>query len=215
MDKIELKANTRSIFGKKVKALRRDGFTPANLFGHNINSTALQIDTHELKHTLAHAGRSSLISLKIDSSKKPSMIIIRNIQREPLSGEPLHVDLYQVKMEEKIKIEIPLLLVDEAPAVRDRGGILVQNMNTIEIECLPAHMPHNIEISLSGLADIDQAIHVSDIQTDDNIVILTDPEKAIVQIARRRVEAAEESRTVAEVEEATEAAGNTKEPAAE
>jgi len=188
MEQIELSAATRDILGKKVRFLRRQGLTPANLYGHNIKSTALQVDTIQLKHTLAKAGKSSLVALKVDSAKRPKMVIIRDIQREPLTGGLLHVDLYQVKMEERIKIEVSLLFVGEAPAIRDRGGILVQNMNSVEVECLPANMPHNIEVDLSVLQELDQAVHVKDLSVDEGVTILTDPEQSIVQIARSKVE---------------------------
>ena len=119
-------------------------------------------------------------------------------------------------MEEKIKIEVPLLFVGEAPAIRERGGILVQNMNSLEVECLPANMPHSIEVDLSVLADIDQAVHVKDLHVDGDVTIVSDPEKSVVQIARSRVEAeieTEELAKVAEVEEAP--AGEQKGEAAE
>jgi len=188
MDQIELVAASRDILGKKVRFLRRQGLIPANLYGHNVKSTALQIETSQLKHTLTKAGMSSLIALKVDGTKRPKMVIVRQLQREPLSGEILHVDLYQVKMEEKIKLEVPLLFVGEASAIKERGGILVQNMSSLEVECLPANMPHNIEVDLSVLTEIDQAVHVRDIHTDEGVSILTDPDQAIVQIARSRVE---------------------------
>jgi len=213
MDRIELTAETRDVLGKKVRFLRRQGLTPANLYGHNVKSAALQVNTSLLKHTLSQAGMSSLISLKIDSAKRPKMVIVRDVQREPLSGDIIHVDLYQVKMEEKIKLEVPILLINEAPAIRERGGILVQNMNTVEIECLPANMPHNIEVDLTVLTEIDQALHIKDLPVSDDITILSDSEKAIVQIARSRVEAEVEEGIAAAEAVAEEAAAERAEAA--
>jgi large subunit ribosomal protein L25 len=218
MEQIELSAATRDILGKKVRFLRRQGLTPANLYGRNVKSTALQVDTTQLKHTLAKAGKSSLVALKVDSAKRPKMVIIRDIQREPLTGGLLHVDLYQVKMEERIKIEVSLLFVGEAPAIRDRGGILVQNMNSVEVECLPANMPHNIEVDLSVLTELDQAVHVKDLSVDEGVTILTDPEQSIIQIARSKVEveiAAELMAAEAEAEEEMAEAAETTEVASE
>ena len=218
MEQIELSAATRDILGKKVRFLRRQGLTPANLYGRNVKSTALQVDTTQLKHTLAKAGKSSLVALKVDSAKRPKMVIIRDIQREPLTGGLLHVDLYQVKMEERIKIEVSLLFVGEAPAIRDRGGILVQNMTSVEVECLPANMPHNIEVDLSVLTELDQAVHVKDLSVDEGVTILTDPEQSIIQIARSKVEveiAAELMAAEAEAEEEMEEAAETTEVASE
>jgi large subunit ribosomal protein L25 len=206
MDQIELSATTRNVLGKKVRFLRRQGITPANLYGHNVKSSALQIDTVDIKHTLAKAGKSSLVALKVDDAKKPQMVIVREIQREPLTGDLLHVDLYQVKMAEKIKLEVPLLFTGEASAVKDRGGILVQNMNSIEVECLPANMPHSIEVDITVLEEIDQAVHVSDISVPEGVTILTDPEQPIVQIARSKVEVEIAEEVEAAEEEAAAAA---------
>lgn len=218
MEQIELSAATRDILGKKVRFLRRQGLTPVNLYGRNVKSTALQVDTTQLKHTLAKAGKSSLVALKVDSAKRPKMVIIRDIQREPLTGGLLHVDLYQVKMEERIKIEVSLLFVGEASAIRDRGGILVQNMTSVEVECLPANMPHNIEVDLSVLTELDQAVHVKDLSVDEGVTILTDPEQSIIQIARSKVEveiAAELMAAEAEAEEEMAEAAETTEVASE
>jgi large subunit ribosomal protein L25 len=217
MDKIELSATSRDVLGKKVRFLRRQGLTPANLYGHKIKSVALQIDAVELKHTLARAGKSSLIALKLDSTKRPKMVIVRDVQREPVTGDLLHVDLYQVKMEEKVKLEVPLVLVGDAPAIRDRGGILVQNMSAIEVECLPANMPQRIEVDLSALQEIDQAVHVKDLAIGENVSVLSDPEQAIVQIARSKVEvevAEEIAAAAAEAEAAAEAAAEEEKPEA-
>ena len=218
MERIELPATTRDILGKKVRFLRRQGLTPANLYGHNVKSTALQVDTIQLKHTLAKAGKSSLVALKVDGSKQPKMVIIRDIQREPLTGSVLHIDLYQVKMEKKIKLEVPLVFVGEATAIRDRGGILVQNMNTVEVECLPANMPYNIEVDLSVLKELDQAVHVKDLAFDESVTPVTDPEQSIVQIARSKVEveiAEELVAAEAEAEELEAAAAEAEEVKAE
>jgi len=206
MDRIELSAAKRDLLGKKVKSLRQRGMTPANLYGRNVQSTPLQIDTAELKRTLALAGKSSLISLKVDGGKRPRTVVFREVQRQPVTRSLLHVDLYEVSMEQKIKIEVPLVLVNEAPALRDRGGILVQNMTSIEVECLPANMPHSFEIDLSVLHEIDDAVHVKDLQVGDGITILADREQSIVQISRSRVEAEVAEEAAAAEEEAEEEA---------
>jgi len=214
MDRIELSAAKRDVLGKKVEFLRRRGITPANLYGHKVQSTPLQIDTAELKRTLAQAGKSSLVALKIDGTKRPRMVVFREIQRQPVTRSLLHVDLYEVSMAEKIKIEVPLVLVNEAPALKDRGGILVQNMTSIEVECLPANMPHSFEVDLSVLHEIDDAVHVKDLQVPEGVGVLTDREQSIVQISRSRVEV-EVAEAAAEAEEAAEEAAAAEEPKAE
>lgn len=222
MDKIELVAHKRDLLGKKVRFLRREGITPVNLYGHGLESTSLQIETPALKKALAQAGRTSLVHLKVGSAKRPHVAIVRGIQRDPVKGELLHVDFYQVRMDEKLKIAVPLVLMGKAPAVKDLGGILVQEMGSIEVECLPADMPHSIETDISGLVQLDQAIHVKDLHVADGVTILADPGKVVAKIARLRIEveaveavAAPEAEAEAEVEEegAEEAKAEEKAPA--
>ena len=192
MDNIELTAHKRDLLGKKVRFLRRKGVTPVNLYGHGIESSALQIETPALKKALAQAGKTSLVHLKIGSTKRPHMTIVRGIQRDPVKGELLHVDFYQVRMDQKLKIEVPLVLTGKAPAVKEFGGILVQEMSSIEVECLPANMPHSIEADLSGLVELDQALHVKDLHVGEGVAITADPGKVVAKIARLRIEVVEE-----------------------
>ncbi|MEE8470585.1 MAG: 50S ribosomal protein L25 [Dehalococcoidia bacterium] len=205
MDRIELSATKRDILGKKVRFLRRQAITPANLYGHNVASIPLQIESSLLRSTIAKAGKSSLISLKVDGEKSPRTVIVRAVQRHPLDGELLHADLYQVKMAEKLKLDVPLLLVGEAPAVKDLDGIMLQDLSSLEVECLPADMPHNIEVDLSSLTGIDQAVHVKDLSVGEGVTILTDLEKVVVLITARRVEVIEEAVPEAEEEAEEEA----------
>ena len=216
MDQITLSAEKRSILGGKVRFLRRQGITPANIFGRNIDSTAVQIDTITLNQVLAKAGTTSIISLGIEGEKSPKSVVVKSIQRHPLTRDLIHVDLYEVKMAEKIKLEVPLELVGESPAVKDLEGILIQNLSTVDIECLPADMPHSIEVNLAILDQIDQALHVSDLTIDENITILTDPEKVIVVITGSRIAAADEEEAAeAEAKADVEIVGKTAEEAAE
>jgi large subunit ribosomal protein L25 len=203
MDKIKLSAAKRAVLGKKVKALRRQGITPANIYGHGIESTAVEIGTLELKNTIAKAGKTGLISLTVKGEKSPRMVVIKGIQRHPLTQDLVHADLYQVKMKEKMKAEVPLVLIGEAPAVKELDGILLQSLNSIEVECLPGDIPHSIEIDLSVLDNIDQSIRVGDLKVPDGVGLLTDPERSVVTVTRRRI--AEVVEEVAEAEEEVEA----------
>jgi len=210
MEKFELVAHKRETLGKKVRFLRRKGITPVNLYGHGIESSALQIETPALKKTLARAGMTSLVNLKIGSAKRSHMAIVRGVQRDPVKGELLHVDFYQVKMDVKLKIDVPLVLIGKAPAVKDLGGILVQEMSFLDVECLPANMPHSIEADVSGLISLDQAIHVKDLKVGEGVTVLTDPEKTVAKIARARIEVEEVAPKVEAEAEAEEKEGEAK-----
>ena len=201
MDQIELEVTNREILGKKVRFLRRQGITPVHLFGHGIESVALQCDTVQLKRVLAEAGQTRLISLKLDSEKGPRTVMVREVQREPRTSESLHVDFYQVQMTEQIKVEVPIVLVGEAPALKLKENMLVQEFHTLAVECLPANMPNSVELDITSLTEPGQTVRVKDIELGEGVNVLNDPEVLVVKISLRTVEKVEEP-VVAEVEAA-------------
>jgi large subunit ribosomal protein L25 len=205
MDQIELRANTREVLGKKVRFLRRQGITPVHLFGHGIESAALQCDTGQLQHVLAQAGKTRLIGLRLGKAKKSRNVVVREIQRDSQTGELLHVDLYQVRMAEKIKVEVPIVLVGEAPALKSKGNMLMHELSKLTIECLPDEIPPAIELDLSPLTEAEQAIQVKDIVLSERITVLDDPEYIVVKIGALTVEKVEKVEEVV-VEEVIEAA---------
>ena len=188
MKQTELLVTTREILGKKVRFLRRQGITPVHLFGHNVESVALQCDTAQLKRVLAQTGRTRLISLKVDEAKKPRNVVVREVQREPRTSELLHVDFYQVSMAEKIRVEVPIVSVGEAPALKSKENFLLQELNSLSIECLPGEIPNRVDIDLASLTEAGQAIHVRDITLDEGGTILNNPEQLVVKIGTRPVE---------------------------
>lgn len=202
MEQIELEVTSREILGKKVKFLRRQGITPLHLFGHGIESAALQCATTNLRQVLAEAGQTRLISLKVDYGKRPRNVVVRGVQREPISGETLHVDFYEVQMAEQLKMEIPIVLIGKAPALRSKGTTLVQELNTLAIECLPSNIPNSVEVDISVLAEPDQVVRVKDIELGEGITILNDPELVVSRISLRPVEREEVVAAKAETEEA-------------
>jgi len=204
MDKIELDVANREILGKKVKHLRRQGVTPVHLFGHGIKSLALQCDTDELEQVLAQVGHTGLVSLKLDKEKKPRTVVVREFDRDWRRGKLLHVDFYQIKMEEKIRLDVPVVLVGEAPALKSKDNMLEHELGTLSIECLPAKIPANLEVDISSFTEPGQAIRVKDIVLDKDITVLNDPELVVVKISWRAVEKVEEE-VVEVAEEAVEA----------
>src|SRR4030043_2464184 len=214
MDKIELKVANREILGKQVKHLRRQGITPVHVFGHGIESLALQCDTKELEQVLSRAGQTRLIDLKLAKEKKPRTVVVREFDRDWRRGELVHVDFYQVKMEEKIRLEIPVVLIGEAPALKAKTNMLDHALGTLTVECLPAKIPGSIEVDISSLTELDQAIRVKDVTLDKDITVLNNPDLVVAKISSRPVEKIEE-KVVAEVvaAEAEEEAAEVKEGA--
>ncbi len=192
MDKLELALTNRDILGKRVRFLRRQGITPAHLFGHGIESMALQGDTAKIEKLLAQAGKAKLINLKLDKEKKPRLVLLREFQRGPIRGELLHIDFFQVKSKEKITVEVPIVLLGEAPALDTTGNTLMQELDTLTVECLPAKIPAEIELDISSLTEPEQMIRVKDIKLGRGITVLNDPDLAVVKISSWHVEKVEE-----------------------
>ncbi|MFC1875162.1 50S ribosomal protein L25 [Chloroflexota bacterium] len=202
MTNLNLKATKRDILGKKTRFLRRQGITPTHIFGHDIKSLALQCDTAELQRIIVQGGTTRLIDINIEAEKKPRSAFIREIQRDKLSGQLLHVDFYQIKKTEKMTADIPIVLVGEAPAVKSRENMIEQLLTHLGVSCLPDKIPPQIEIDISTLEEAGQAIHVSDIVLDPEISIATDPNQLVVKVSRIKVAVEkEEVAEAAEVEE--------------
>ena len=192
MEQIELETQKREVLGKKVKSLRREGLIPAVLYGHEIAPVPLQVEERELDRVLAKAGEHRLIALKIGRARKRHMALTREVQWDVIAGKPIHVDFYAVVMTEKITTAVPLALVGEAPAAGRAEVILLQGLDEVEIECLPGDLPEAIEVDLSGLEEIDQAIYVNDLQVPPAVEILTDGEEIVVKVDWAAAEEVEE-----------------------
>jgi len=207
MKHLELDAAHRQILGKKVRHLRHRNITPVHLFGHSIESVALQCDTVALRQVLAQAGKTGLINLKLDTAKKPRNVLVREVQKDPRSGELLHVDFYEVKTTEKIKVDVPIVLVGEAPALRLKENMLIQELDILSLECLPGKIPASIEMDVSSLTLAEQALRVKDITLEEGVTIShEEPELIVAKISVKRAEKIEEeviTEEVAEVPEAT------------
>ena len=200
MENLTLQVANRDVLGKKTRFLRREGITPVHLFGHNLNSLALQCDTAQLQQLIAQAGMTKLINLEIETEKQPKSVFIREIQRQPSTGALIHVDFYQIRKSEKIKVEVPIVLTGEAPAMKLKGRSLMQTLNSLSIECLPDKLPPQIEVDLSPLEEANQAIHVRDITLGSGITINTDPDQLVVKLTEAVAEKVVEEVVTEEVE---------------
>jgi len=193
----ELEVRRRDVLGKKVKQLRRQGLTPANIYGHHVESLAIQVPTDDLRHVLRSVARNEIVYLRLDGDE-PRPSFIRLVQRDAITDAILHVDFYQVSLLEKVRMNVPLHLVGTAPAVDMFNGTLLHGLDAVAVEGLPTDIPMHIDIDVSGLEQIDQSIHVSDLALPANLTLLTDPELVVAKVAPPAVERAEE------VEEAVE-----------
>jgi len=198
MQQIELRAENRELLGKRTKRLRTSGIIPAVLYGPKTNSLTLQIPERELHLALAVAGTNRLIRLWLDEAEEPRVVLIRDIQRDSITHSLLHVDFYEVVMTEKITAQIPITIVGESPAVAKKGGLLVRGLDSLDVHCLPSQLEEAIEVDISVLEDVDQAILVKDLDVGEGIDILSNPDEVVAQVLTVREEVVEE---VLEVEE--------------
>ena len=203
MATFELKATKRHIAGKKVQALRRQGITPAHLFGPGVESLAIQCDTPALKNVLVDAGHTQLVSLKLGHEHHPRTVMIREVQIDNFKGGVLHVDFYQVNLAEAIRVNVPIVLIGESAAAKMKGNSLVQELNDLTVQCLPANIPSKIEVDVTPLVAADQMIRIKDLQVIPDVTIVNEPGVVVARIAVEVIEV-EQPKVVAEEAEVTE-----------
>jgi len=185
MTDFALKATTRTVVGKKVKQLRNEGIIPAVLYGHEAKNQTLSLDLINFKRIYKDAGTSNLIDLKIDDAS-PVKVLLKEPDFDAIRNIPYHVDIYKVKMTEKLTTEIPLNFINESPAVVELEGSLVKNIDALEVECLPADLVSEFDVDLSLLKTFDDVIKVSDIKISDKIEVQSDLEEIVAQVMAPR-----------------------------
>jgi large subunit ribosomal protein L25 len=199
----QLAAENRTVIGKKVRFLRRQGITPANVFGHGLDSAAIQVNTREMVHVLTHVPRNSLLSLNIQG-RDPATVLVKMVTRKPTTDEIYHVDFYHVSMTEKLRATVPLALTGTAPAVEAHDATILQAIDSLHVECLPGDLPTQILVDLSPLAAIDDSIFVRDLNLPPGVTALVSEDDLVVKALAPTVQegAPEEGAEAAEGEAA-------------
>lgn len=180
MDRLSLHASERKILGKKVEKLRREGSLPAHVFGKGVEGENVLLVTKEFLRIFHQAGETGLIDLKIGTERiRP--VLIREVQYNPVTGDLIHVDFYQVNLTQKVKVSVPLVLIGEqTELVRLGEAIVLQTLNEVEVEALPTDLVENIEVDITSLLAIDDAITVGQLKYDRSKLTLSAPEDEIV-----------------------------------
>jgi large subunit ribosomal protein L25 len=209
MKHTKLSAEKRKVLGKKVKKLRRDGITPGNVYGKNIKSQAIQLDTKEFLSVYAEVGETGLVDLTFTDQVIP--VLIQNVNKN-FRNLVLHADFYQVNLKEKVKASVPLVIIGEPKAVTEKIGLLMNILSAVEVEALPEELPDNIEVNVEHLANIDEQITVGQLKAPSGVEILTDKEQIVSKIGELVTkEAAEEAAAEAAAAEAAKAEAPTAE----
>lgn len=186
MEKVVLKAARRTVTGKHVSTLRRQGLLPAVMYGHGTEPIAITLDAHSTSLVLASLSSSTLVNIDLDGQVKATLV--REKQRDPVKRNLLHVDFHVVSMTEKLRTKVSIILDGVSPAVKDFNGVVVSNLNEIEVEALPGDLPEHILVDISGLAAVGDALHVSDLKLGKGVEIFADPEEVVVVIAGTKEE---------------------------
>jgi large subunit ribosomal protein L25 len=189
-EKFTLDASLRDVVGKKVKYLRREGIVPGVIYGRDFETTHIALDHKALRQVLLHAGGAQLIELNFGTESLTTLA--REVQRDPILGDILHVDFYRVAMDRAIRTNVPLVVVGESPMV-GRDAVLHQHINSVEIEALPGNLPSHIDVDVTGLTEIGQMLTVNDLSLPRGVTVITHVEELIVKL--------DYAQTVAQMEE--------------
>lgn len=191
--KLVLASVKRTVVGRKVKSLRLQGLVPANVFGKKVKSLALSVKSLEFRKVFSKAGATGIIYLEIEGEKEARPVLVSSTQKSPLKGTLLHIDFRQVDLTQKVKAEVPVKIIGESLAIKDKNGVLVVVLSKVMVEALPADLPEVLEVSIQGLTEIGQSVHVSDINIDkskvkieaaedETVAIIQEPKKEEVEV---------------------------------
>lgn len=190
MKRESLKAEKRTIIGKRVKHLRRDGILPANMFGKGIKSLSIQLPLKDFQEVYKKVHETGLVDLSVEGETHP--ILIQNVHSHPMTHTPLHADLFKVNLKEKVKATIPIVPIGEPKAVTDKIGVLLQPLSEIEVEALPTDLPENIEINIERLSQVGDSLTIADLKVPIGVEIMAEMAEMIFRIDELVSEEAEE-----------------------
>ncbi len=197
----KLKVEKRTILGKKIKNLRRDGILPANIYGKDIKSAAVQVPLKDFEKIYKEVGATGLVDIEFGDKSIP--VLVHSLQTD-YRRTPLHADFFKVNLKEKIKTMVPLSFIGEAKAVTDKLGLVLELMHEIEVEALPDELPEKIEVNVENLAAVNDHILISDLKAPQGVEIITDAGQPVVKIGELTVEEPEEEVPTEEGEEGAE-----------
>ena len=186
----KLTAKKRDILGKKVNSLREAGELPAVVYGDKKETLAVTLNQAEFQKVLTQAGESTIVSLTVDGQSQD--ILIHEVQVDPLSGAPIHVDFYIISQDKELEVAIPLIFKGVSLAVKDLGGSLVKVLHELEIRALPKNLPHDITVDISSLTALDSQILIKDLKLPAGVESVLDVEEVVAAITEAGEEVIEE-----------------------
>lgn len=182
-DRIEMNAETRSVTGKAVRRLRRDGIIPVVVYGGKLDDAlSLQVAERELQRVLQQAGTGNVIYINVDGANSYPALA-RAVDRHPTRNDILHADFLAVRLDRLIRADVQLVAVGESLPAVNNEAILMQEINTITVEALPQNLPSQVQVDVSGLTEIGQQLTIADLNVSDEVTIIAGPDTVIVSLA--------------------------------
>jgi len=191
MEKIKMPAKKRELTGKKAKNLRREKWILGNIYGRDVDSLSVMVEEPVFKQTFHKAGETGLIEVAIEG-EAPRSVLVKDVQKDVVSGAILHVDFYQVNLKEKITTIVPLTFIGEPEMIKQGEAILLTIISELEVECLPADIPSELTVEIGNLADFEQVIAVKDIPVPADIEVKTDPDEVVCKLDTAEIKEEEE-----------------------
>lgn len=205
-----LQVEVRKIVGRKVKKLRREGKVPANVFGKKVKSASVSLDAVSFGKLFRKVGETTLIDLVVAGEKEARPVLVTDVQRDPVTDHIIHVDFHQVDLTEKVTADIPVRIIGEALAVKDKGAVLVTVLSSIPVEALPADLPDHFDADISGLIEFGNSVHVKDLTVDrTKVKLMVEDEETVATVQEPKVEVEEAPAAPVTAEGAPAAEGET------
>lgn len=183
---MDLQAQKRNTLGRGVKALREQGLIPGELYGKGLENLHITVPAKEFKKVYKEAGENTVVTVLLSDKKYP--VLIHDVSYDPLTDETASVDLHQIRMDEKLQVAVPIIFVGIAPAVKEKGGVLVKPLQEIEVEALPLDIPHDIKADISGIFEIGQSVHVKDLAIPKEVRVLVDADAVVATVTAKVTE---------------------------
>ncbi len=197
MEKVVLKATSRTATGRHVRALRRTGQLPGVLYGHNISPLNISMDAHDATLLLSRLSSSQLVTIEFNGKEYPSLV--REKQMNYIKRNLIHVDFQVVSLTEKIRANVAITLTGNSAAVKDFNALLINGLTQLEVEAFPQDLPERVVVDITPLAKIGDGIHVRDITLSDKVTVLDAPDEMVVLATAPAKEEVEEVVTPEEV----------------
>ena len=183
---MELTVQKREKLGRGVKALRKQGLVPAELYGRGLGNLHLSVSLREFRKVFKQAGENTVVQVLLEGKKHP--VLIQDVSYNPVSDDLESVDFYQVRMDEKLKVKVPVEFVGVAQAVKEKNGLLVKSLKEIEVEALPADIPQNFKADVSAITEIGQSLYVKNLSVPAGVKVFVSPDTVVATVTAKVTE---------------------------